>query len=100
MLDDSTQLQPGIVEEMQSMARGGHSPISIFIYLNKTLGSDSHILDILKYFRKAFGLSLSEVKPIAALSRNERRGIENADLLNELLMPKIMERQNQWDIGK
>lgn len=100
MVDDPTQLHPEIVEEMRRMARGGHSPRDMFRLLKKVLGSDSHILTILKYFRQAFGLSLSEVKPIAALSRNEKREIENDDLLNELLIPKIMERRNEWDVGR
>lgn len=94
------KLQQRLIEELRSLARGGHSSANMFKSLKKTLGSDSHILRLLDYFRQAFGLSLSDVKPIVALSRNDRRDIEDEELLNELLGPKIRERQAEWDVGR
>ncbi len=57
----------------------------------------THILTLLDYFRHAFHLSLAEAKPLAALSRNEQRDIEDEPLLDELLSPAILNNRSEWE---
>jgi hypothetical protein len=57
----------------------------------------THILTLLSYFRHAFHLTLAEAKPIAALSRNEQRDVEDEPLLDELLSPAILNHRSDWE---
>jgi hypothetical protein len=63
----------------------------------RRLGEETHILTLLKYFRQAFHLTLAEAKPIAALSRNEQREVEDESLLDELLAPAILKHRSDWE---
>jgi hypothetical protein len=65
--------------------------------LKRSLGTQIHIVNILDYFRHAFCLTLADVKPIAALSRNEQRDVEDKGLLDELLWPAIQQHRPEWE---
>lgn len=81
------------------MARQGRAPSEMLRDLKRRLGAQTHILTILNYFRQAFYLTLSDAKPIAALSRNEQREVEDVALLDELLWPAIMDHRMDWEGG-
>jgi len=72
----------------------------MFQELKRSLGNEAHIVTVLKYFRQALGLTLADVKPIAALSRNELREIEDAAIVDELLSPAILKHRADWDMSK
>lgn len=78
-----------ILRDLQAMARRGESVTSMFNSVKQRLGGSPHILDVLVCFRKAFYLSLLEVKSIGALSRSEDRSITDESLLEKLVMPAI-----------
>lgn len=92
-----TTIDPKLIDHMRDMARRGQSVTRMF-YEIKTNRAEIHIVDILAYFRTAFCLSLSESKPIAALSRSEDRCITDEELLEKLVMPEIEKHRHQWDI--
>jgi hypothetical protein len=72
----------------------------MFRELKRRYGMETHIVQILNYFRRAFCLTLADVKPIGALSRNERREVEDEAFLDELLSPAILEHRADWDVRK
>jgi hypothetical protein len=78
------------------MARQGDSVAMLFRELTARLGSDS-IVSIIEYMRAAFCLSLLEAKPIAALTRTEKREMVDEAILNELVMPAIEKHRREWD---
>jgi hypothetical protein len=79
------------------MARQGDSVARMFQELKHLLGAEGQIVTILEHLRSAFCLSLAEVKPVAALSRNAGRDIEDETLLEELIQPSIHKHQREWD---
>ena len=79
------------------MARQDRSPSEMVRELKRRLGRETHILTFLSYFRHAFYLTLAEAKPIAALSRNEQREIEDEPLFDELLSPAILNHRLDWE---
>jgi hypothetical protein len=89
-------LDQAIVASLRGMARQGRSPSELVNELKRRLPEEAHVLTMLAYFREAFFLTLAEVKPIAALSRNDRREIEDGALLDELLSPAILEHAAAW----
>ncbi len=91
------EIDPEIIIQLREMARRRHSVATMFKELKGLLGSDVSIVTILEYMRSAFGLSLVEAKPIAALSRTERREIIDDAMLNELVMPAIDKHRSEWD---
>ena len=97
VVDLTRDLDETLVAGLRASARGGESPAEMFRSLKGALGGQPHILTLLEYFRQAFGLSLAEVKPIAALSRTAERELENDSLLNDLLAPAIGKRRPYWD---
>lgn len=78
-----------ITMRLRQMARDGLSVTAMFAEVKTSLGANVSIVDILDQMRSAFHLSLAEVKPVAALSRNDQRQIEDAAQLEELVMPSI-----------
>jgi hypothetical protein len=64
--------------------------------LKRHLGARPHIVTLLNYFRQAFSLTLADVKPLAALSRNAQREVEGEALLDELLLPAIQKHRTDW----
>jgi hypothetical protein len=94
------QLDQALIETLRSMARQSRSPSEMFQVLKLGLGNEAHIVTILKYCRQALGLTLADVKPIAALSRNEPREIEDVALVNALLSPAILKHRADWDMSK
>lgn len=100
MSDTMDQLDPTLLASLRSMARQGRSPSEMLRTLKRSLGEETHILTLLKYFRQAFDLTLAEVKPIAALSRQKPREVEDEALLNELLLPAIRKHRTDEEISK
>lgn len=94
------QFDQAVLLSFRSMARQGRSPSEMLRTLKRSLGTETHIVTFLNYFRQAFGLTLSDVKPIAALSRNEQREVEDEALLDELLLPVIMKHRTDWETSK
>ena len=94
------QLDQTMLANLRSMARQGRSPSEMLRTLKGCFGTETHIVTLLNYFRQAFGLTLADVKPIAALSRNERREIKEEALLDELLLPVILKRRTDWETSK
>lgn len=92
-----TKIDQSLINQMRDMARRGKSVTAMFHEV-QSKSADSHILDILAYFRNAFCLSLKEAKPICALSRSEGRSISDESLLEELVMPEIEKHRQDWDV--
>ena len=88
---------PLIIDRLRDMARTSQSPSKMFQMLKLALEPETHIVTLLHYFQQAFCLTLLEVKPISAFSRNEKREIENETLLDELVMPEILKHRKDWD---
>ena len=97
MSNDLEQLDPAILGTLRGMARQSRSPSEMFRELHRQLGMETHVLTLLSYFRHAFHLTLAEAKPIAALSRNEEREVENGPLFDALLSPAILGHRSDWE---
>jgi hypothetical protein len=97
MSSDLEQLDQSVIGTLRGMARQGRSPSEMFREVKRRLGAETHVLTFLSYFRHAFHLTLAETKPIAALSRNDQREIEDEPLLNELLSPAISNHRADWE---
>jgi hypothetical protein len=92
------QLDEFLVQMLRDQARQGCSVTQMFDEVKRRLGGNSvHIVDILAYFRRAFCLSLKEVKPIGELSRSVGREISDEALLEELVKPEIEKHRNEWE---
>ena len=89
-----------VLDRLRSMARQGQSPCEMLRNLKQSVDVDTHIVILLNYFRQAFGLILADVKPIAALSRNEKRELEDEDLLDRLLTPAILKHRTEWEASE
>ena len=100
MSNDLEQLDQAVIGTLRGMARQGRSPSEMVRELKRSLAVEAHIVTLLSYFRQAFHLTLAEAKPIAALSRNEQREIEDEPLLDELLSPAILNRRSDWEGAK
>jgi hypothetical protein len=94
------QLDQAVLANLRNMAQQGRSPSEMLRALRRSVGPETHIVTLLNYFRQAFGLTLADVKPIAALSRNEQREIEDEALLNEILVPAISRRRADGETSK
>jgi hypothetical protein len=92
-----TRVDPNNIRHLREMARRGATAATMFRELKGRLGSGAHILDILDCFRDAFCLTLSEAKPVGALSRSANRDITDEELLNTLVMPHIERHRRDWD---
>src|ERR1700676_765239 len=97
MSNDLEQLDQAVIGTLRGMARQGRSPSEMVRELKRRLGMQTHILTLLSYFRQAFHLTLADAKPIAALSRNEQREVEDEPLLDELLSPAILNHRTDWE---
>src|SRR3954462_12140004 len=97
MSNDLEQLDQAVIGTLRGMARQSRSPSEMVRELKRRLGPGMHVLTLLSYFRHAFHLSLAEAKPIAALSRNEHREVEDEPLLDELLSPAILNHRLDWE---
>jgi len=97
MSNDLEQLDQAVIGTLRRMARQGRSPSEMFRELKRCLGMETHILTVLSYFRHAFYLTLAEAKPIAALSRNEQRDVEDEPLLDQLLSSAILNHRSDWE---
>src|SRR4051812_29825148 len=97
MSDQVRQIDPSVIGNLRDMARQGRSPSELVRELQRRLGPETHIVTLLNYFRQAFALTLTDVKPVSALSRNEQREVENEALLDEVLSPAILKRRPDWD---
>jgi len=97
MLNEPEQIDETVINKLRSMARHGQSPSEMVRQLRVCLGMTAHIVTLLSYFRHAFCLTLADAKPIAALSRNEQREFEDETLLDELLLPAILNRRSEWE---
>lgn len=97
MPNDLEQLDQAVIGTLRGMARQGRSPSEMVREVKRRLGEETHILTLLSYFRHAFHLTLAEAKPIAALSRNEQREVEDEPLFDELLSPVIVNHRSDWE---
>ena len=97
MSNEREQLDHAIIVTLRGMARQSRSPSEMFRELHRRLGMGTHVLTLLSYFRHAFHLTLAEAKPIAALSRNEAREVEDEPLFDELLSPAILGHRSDWE---
>ena len=93
MSDQPGSLDRGAIRRLQDMARQGRPRSEMVRELKRSLGTETHIVNLLNYFRHAFCLTLAEVKPIATLSRNEQRVVEDEALLDELLWSAIRKHE-------
>jgi hypothetical protein len=100
MSNDLEQLDQAVIGTLRGMARQGRSPSEMVREVKRRLGAETHILTLLSYFRHAFHLTLAEAKPIAALSRNEQREVEDEPLLDDLLSPAIVNHRSDWEGSK
>ena len=97
MSNESEQCDPEVIGALRSMARQSDPPSAMMQELRRRLGSEMHVLALLRYFRHAFCLTLAEAKPIAALTRNAQRETEDATMLDELLLPAILHHRADWE---
>jgi hypothetical protein len=97
MSNDREQLDQAVIGALRGMARQGRSPSEMFRELKRRTGAETHILTLLSYFRHAFHLTLAEAKPIAALSRNGQREVDDEPLLDDLLSPAILNHRSDWE---
>ena len=97
MPNEPEQCDLAVIAALRNMARQSRSPSEMVQELKRRLGCNTHILTLLSCFRQAFGLTLAEAKPIAALSRNEQRKIEDETLFDELLSPAILNHRSDWE---
>jgi hypothetical protein len=89
-------IDPAIVSELVSLARDGATAAQIMHTLVQRLpAADQHTMDLIKYMREAFGLSLAQAKPIAGWAPNGT-GELNDSRLNELLIPDILGNKGRW----
>jgi hypothetical protein len=89
-------LNPAILSELVSLARNGATPAQIMHRLVDRLPpADRHTVDLIRYMRQAFGLSLAQAKPIAGWAPNGTGELKDSRL-NELLMPDIQANQGRW----
>ena len=100
MSHEVQQLDQAVIGTLRSMARQGRSPSAMVRELKRRLGMKTHVVSLLNYFREAFCLTLADAKPIAALTRNEQREIEDETLLDKLLLPAILNHRMDWDGGE
>jgi hypothetical protein len=88
-----------LIAGLREMARRGESVGAMFGEIKARVGSHpGSILTIMGYMRSAFCLDLIEAKPVAALSRTDKREVTDEALLEELVMPKINKHRSEWDI--
>lgn len=97
MSNDLEELDQAVIGTLRGMARQGRSPSEMLREVKRCLGAETHVLTLLSYFRHAFHLTLAETKPIAALSRNEQREVEDEPLLDDLLSPAILNHRSDWE---
>ena len=97
MSNDLEQLDQAVIGTLRGMARQSRSPSEMFRELKRRLGMETYILTLLSYFRRAFHLTLAEAKPIAALSRNEEREVEDEPLFDQLLSSAILWHRSDWE---
>jgi len=97
MSNDLEQVDQAVIGTLRGMARQGQCPSEMVRELKQRLGRKTHTLTLLSYFRHAFYLTLAEAKPIAALSRNEQREVEDESLFDELLTPAILNHRSDWE---
>lgn len=98
MSNQIRQLDPATIENLRNMARQGRSASEMVRELRRCLEPEAYIVMVLNYFREAFRLTLADVKPIAAFTRNKQREIENEARLDALLVPAILKHREDWDI--
>jgi len=98
MADPTQGLDSIILNDLRTMAIAGKPPSALFNYLKGILGHEFHIGTMLLYFREAFHLPLSAVKPIAAFTRNEEREIVDLSKFDEVLGNAIQESRNEWSL--
>ncbi|MCE9547025.1 MAG: hypothetical protein K8T25_16240 [Planctomycetia bacterium] len=65
MQSQMTQSEADVIDALRNLARQGHSVSSMFCELRKLLGGDPPIVDIISCFKKAFELSLAELRNVA-----------------------------------
>jgi hypothetical protein len=97
MSDQTELLDPAVMSHLRSMARQGRSPSEMLRELKRQPGARPRIVTLLNYFRQAFSLTLADVKPIAALARNEQREVQGEAILDELLLPAIQKHRSDWE---
>jgi hypothetical protein len=95
-----SEINQDILVQLREMARRGDSVGSMFNWLKELLGPGATIVAIIDHMRSAFFLTITEVKPVAALSRTDRREVVDETLLHELVMPEIDKHRGQWDAWK
>ena len=96
MPDSNSGLDPVILGKLRTMAIAGQPPSMLFDHLKTELRNQFHIGTALLYFREAFQLPLSAVKPIAAFTRNEGRSIVDSVGFDEMLGNVIQEHRHEW----
>jgi hypothetical protein len=95
----SGEIDKTLVEALRAMARDGRMPSEMFVAIKGRFGPSCHILDIIRYFREAFRLTLAEAKPLAGVSDyrgDTGREIVDVPLLDSLLLPAIHGRAPEW----
>jgi hypothetical protein len=94
---------PELIETLRSMAREGKSASAMAKTVTRFIGDNWCILDVIKVFRLAFCLSLSEAAPLAGFSRPfGRNESECADdtRLDGIVTAHIKEHVREWDAAR
>lgn len=97
MNGNQTNLDASVLTQMRAMAGAGKRPSAVFEHLRRSLGEDVHVGTVLLYFREAFNLPLSEVKPVAALTRNDKREITDPARFDDLVGCAIERHRPEWN---
>jgi hypothetical protein len=91
-----TNVDAVIVHEMTTLARNGATPAQIMRTLVGRLSpADTHTVNLIRYARAAFGLSLAQAKPIAGWAPNGSGELKDARL-DELLTADILANRDHW----
>jgi len=90
------QLDPQRIQSLKTMAAEGRSIAEMVNSARSANGSSVlHAVEVLSYFREAFGLTLAQVKPIADwLAYGGGEAAESA--LHDLVWPGIEWRREYW----
>src|SRR5438105_4041915 len=85
-----------LVRQMRKMALEGRPASCILKELYAHLPANQrNLIGVMEHFKKAFCLSLHEVKPIAGWELDGTGEIQN-DRLDELLEPALAKHQPEW----
>ena len=90
------ELDQSVILHFRRLAREGATLSQILRSSFTHVGPQVHKLTLIKYVRKAFGLTLQEASPIAGWSSDGDGDLSDVKL-DELVTPEIRKRQMEWE---